>query len=101
MTIMTLTLVGQYRLRQHLKAQKTTLPDQLGKEVQNPTLRWIFQIMEGIGLVRFYDESLSQVVREVITDTNAVRRKVICLFGATAIQIYGLIPKTCPRGVEM
>jgi transposase len=105
MMIMTLTLlvynVGQYRLRQQLKAEKTTLPDQLGKEIQNPTLRWIFQIMEGVGLVRFYDKSLSQVVREVISNINAVRKKIIYLFGTIAGKIYGLIPKTCAEGLGM
>jgi transposase len=105
MMIMTLTLlvynVGQYRLRQQLKTEETTLPDQLGKQVQNPTLRWIFQIMEGIGLVYFYNESLTHIVREVITNINAVRKKIIYLFGATAAKIYGLIPKTCTGGVGM
>ena len=98
MMIMTLTLlvynVGQYRLRQQLKADKTTLPNQLGKQVQNPTLRWIFQIMEGIGLVHFYDGS--SLVRAVITNVNALRKKIIYLFGETAAKIYGLIPKNCP-----
>jgi transposase len=105
MMIMTLTLlvynVGQYRLRQQLKTEETTLPDQLGKQIQNPTLRWIFQIMEGIGLVYFYNESLTHIVREVITNINAVRKKIIYLFGTTAAEIYGLIPKTCPGGVGM
>lgn len=105
MMIMTLTLlvynVGQYWLREQLKMEETTLPNQLGKEVQNPTLRWIFQIMEGISLVRFYDKSLSEVAREVISNINEVRKKIICLFGETALRIYGLIPKTCAEGVEM
>jgi transposase len=103
MMIMTLTLlvynVGQYRLRQQLKANKTTLPNQLGKQVQNPTLRWIFQIMEGIGLVHFYDGS--SLVRTVITNIHAVRKKIICLFGETAAKIYGIIPKNCPRTLEI
>jgi transposase len=105
MMIMTLTLlvynVGQYWLRERLKEEKATLPDQLGKEVQNPTLRWIFQLMEGIGLVRFYDESLSHIIREIISNINTVRKKIISLFGATAIQIYGLIPKICSGRVGM
>ena len=47
-----------------------TLPNQLGKEVCNPTLKWIFQIMEGIDVVYFYNESLSETTREVITNLN-------------------------------
>jgi transposase len=105
MMIMTLTLlvynVGQYQLRERLKKEETTLPDQLGKQVQNPTLRWIFQIMEGVGLVRFYDETLSQVVREVITNMNALRKKIIGLFGRTAAKLYGLIPKNLAEGLGM
>jgi transposase len=105
MMIMTLTLlvynVGQYRLRQQLKAEKTTLPNQLGKQIQNPTLRWIFQVMEGIGLVHFYNESFSSIVREVITNINAVRKKIIYLFGETAARIYGLIPKNCAGSLGM
>jgi transposase len=103
MMIMTLTLlvynVGQYRLRQQLKASKTTLPNQLGKQVQNPTLRWIFQIMEGIGLVHFYDGP--SLVRIVITNIHTVRKKIICLFGETAAKIYGIITKNCPRTLEI
>ena len=103
MMIMTLTLlvynVGQYRLRQHLKASKTTLPNQLGKQIQNPTLRWIFQIMEGIGVVHFFEES--SIVRTVITNINAVRKKIVYLFGESAAKIYGLIPKNCAETFGM
>jgi transposase len=95
MTIMTLCLmiynVGQYRLREQIKAQHSTLPNQLSKEVSNPTLRWIFQIMEGIGVVYFYNESLSYTIREVITNLNDIRKKIILLFGKTAARIYGII----------
>ena len=95
MMVMTLCLmvcnVGQYRLREQFKAQKSPLPNQLGKEVSNPTLRWIFQVMEGIGLVYFYDKSLSHVIREVITNLNELRKRIILLFGETEARIYGLI----------
>ncbi len=53
MMIMTLCLmiynVARHRLREALKNQNETLPNQLNKPVQNPTMRWIFQIMEGRG----------------------------------------------------
>ena len=93
--------VGQYWLRKRLEMEKTTLPNQLRKAVQNPTLRWIFQIMEGISIVRFYDKALLEVVREVISNINELRKKIIYLFGEAAARIYGLIPKTCAEGLEM
>jgi transposase len=97
MMIMTLCLmvynIGQYKLRQKLEEEKDTLPNQLGKEVKNPTLRWVFQIMEGIGLVRFCDASLQGALREVITNLNKLRKKIITLFGKTASCMYGLIQR--------
>ena len=83
--------VGQYKLREQLKAYQTTLPNQLGKEVSNPTLKWIFQIMEGVDIVYFYNESLTHTIREVVTNLNKLRRKIIGLFGKTAAWIYGII----------
>jgi transposase len=94
MMVMTLCLlvynVGQYKLRKRLKENNITLPNQLGKEVFNPTLKWIFQIMEGIDVVYFYNESLSLTTREVITNLSKLRRKIIWLFGKNAAWIYEL-----------
>ena len=94
MMVMTLCLlvynVGQYKLRRRLKENNITLPNQLGKEVSNPTLKWIFQIMEGIDVVYFYNESLSGTLREVITNLNKLRKKIVWLFGRNAAWIYGL-----------
>ncbi len=55
MMVMTFCLmvynISQYILRNKLKQQNDALPNQLKKQVQNPTMRWIFQLMEGIGVV--------------------------------------------------
>jgi transposase len=57
--VMTLILLvynsAQHRLRKKLKDESLTHPNQPGKEVQNPTMKWIFQIMTGVGLVHFYE----------------------------------------------
>ncbi len=94
MMVMTLCLlvynVGQHKLRKRLAEDNITLPNQLGKEVVNPTLKWIFQIMEGVSVVYFYNESLSQTIREVITNLNKLRKKIVWLFGKNAAWIYGL-----------
>jgi transposase len=105
MMVMTLCLMvynfGQYRIRERLKEQEATLPNQLGKEGCNPTLRWIFQLMEGIGIVYFYEEQSSQHIREVMTNLTHLRRKIIFLFGETAERMYGLIQKKALRGLGM
>ena len=45
--IMTLCLLVyaaiEYKIRKELKKQNKTFPNQLGKPVQNPTARWVFE----------------------------------------------------------
>ena len=94
MMIMTLCLmvynVGQHRLRESLKEQKETLPNQINKPVKNPTLRWIFQIMEGISIIHFFKENVLEPIKTVIANLNDLRIKIIKLFGKTAQEIYGI-----------
>jgi transposase len=105
MMIMTLCLlvynVAQYKLRQSLIIKDDTIPNQLGKEIKNPTVRWIFQIMEGIGIIRFFDESLRKPVKEMITNLNTLRKKIIYHFGENACIMYGLIQKNQAEGLGM
>lgn len=105
MMVMSLCLliynIGQYKLREQLKAHQTTLPNQLGKEISNPTLKWIFQIMEGIDMVYFYNEALTSTIREVVTNLNKLRKKIIVLFGRTAAWIYGIIHENWAEGLGM
>jgi transposase len=96
MMVMTLCLlvynVAQYHLRDKLKTTGETLPNQLEKEVQNPTLRWIFQIMEGLGIARI--EAGPGTSREIVTNMTLIRKKIIRLFGPTACRMHGLNPET-------
>jgi len=52
--VMTLALlvysITQRRLHKALKEMKQTLPNQIRKETDRPTLRWIFQLLDGIEL---------------------------------------------------
>lgn len=98
MMVMTLCLlvynIGQYQLRKKLKDEKQTLPNQLGKQVQNPTMKWIFQIMEGVGVVRFYEKGNVEPSKELVTNMSDLRQKIIRLFGPTACRMYGLIAES-------
>jgi len=53
--IMTLSLLVysalEYKIRKELKIQNKTFPNQLGKPVQNPTARWIFECFHEIQVV--------------------------------------------------
>ena len=52
--------LGQRQLRQALQQADQTLPNQLGKGTQRPTLRWIFQCFMAIHLVTL--DGVQQVV---------------------------------------
>lgn len=88
MMIMSLCLMiynlGQNELREQLELQEQTLPNQKGKEIRNPTLRWVFQMMKAIQVVYYPGQE------PVILGINDKKRKIIKLFGSHAVKIYGI-----------
>jgi len=94
MVIMTLCLmvynVGEYHLRELLKKNGETLPNQLGKEIQKPTLRWIFKLMQGISVVRIFANKAENIYQEVVSNISELTERVILYFGKHAALIYGL-----------
>ncbi len=58
--VMTLALlvyaIAQRRLHKTLKQLQETVPNQIRKETSRPTLRWIFQLLDGIELVKMHVE---------------------------------------------
>ena len=92
MMVMTLCLLvynhGQYQLRKTLEETKETLPNQINKPISNPTFRWVFQLMEGIAIVRLYDAP-TQSYRSLITNLNSIRIKIIRLLGKAVCKISG------------
>lgn len=91
MMVMALSLMvyncAQYHLREALKSQGETLPNQLGKAVTRPTLRWIFQLLQGIHVVSSPEMGL------LITGMDELKLKVIRLLGPQACEIYGISPE--------
>jgi transposase len=89
--IMTLALmvyaIAQRRLRRALEERNETLPNQIKKESKKPTLRWIFQLMEGIEIVEI---SLQDTIQIIITGINDFRKRILSYFGLAVRKIYGL-----------
>lgn len=93
MMVMTLCLLVynflQHRIRSALKRTNDTLPNQLNKQVQNPTTRWIFQIMEGIAVIKICNKK--DGFRDImITNLDSLRSKIIKLLGPVTCEIYGI-----------
>jgi transposase len=87
--IMTLSLliysVTQRHLRNQLKQQNDTLPNQIDKPVKNPTMRWIFQLLEGIDVVYV---SIRNKIHRKITGLTTLRKKIIQFFFLPVLEIY-------------
>src|SRR5713101_663928 len=87
--VMTLALlvysVTQRRLRQALARQNDTLPNQIHQPTRRPTLRWVFQLLEGIHRVRV---TVQGQVHTLIEGLNEVRIKILRLFGEKVCQVY-------------
>ena len=87
--IMTLSLliysVTQRHLRAQLKEENETLPNQIDKPIQNPTMRWIFQLMEGIDVIYI---TVKNKTRRIITGITETRKKIIQFFSPPVRLIY-------------
>src|SRR2546429_83560 len=91
--VMTLALlvyaVGQRRLRQQLARQNETVPNQINQPTQRPTLRWIFQLLDGIHRIRV---TVQGRVHDFIEGLNDVKLKVLRLFGEGVCRLYQISP---------
>ena len=87
--VMTLSLmvynIAQRKLRKELEKQSETIPNQIGKPIRNPTLRWIFQVFEGINFVKIKSK---ENVKYMVDGIKALHQKIIRLFGKTTCNIY-------------
>lgn len=89
--VMTLALlvysVAQRRLRRTLAHQNETIPNQINQPTNHPTLRWVFQVLEGIERVRL---TVDGEVRDLITGLNEVKIKILRFFGEQVCHLYQL-----------
>jgi transposase len=89
--VMTLALlvyaVAQRRLRRELVRQNETIPHQINHPTNRPTLRWVFQVLEGIERVRV---KVAGQVQELITGLNEVKINILRLFGEQVCHVYQL-----------
>jgi transposase len=91
--VMTLALLvyarTQRRLRQPLAAHNATIPHQIHQPTARPTLRWVFQLLEGIHRVRVM---VPGQVHDVIEGLNNVQIKILRLFGNEVCRLYQISP---------
>ena len=71
-------------------ANGEVLPNQVGKPVENPTLKWIAELMNMIAVVTIDTEDKRL---RIVTNVKKVHQRIITYFGQHALHIYGLSPE--------
>ena len=91
MMVMTLCLMvysfAQHFLREALKHSEETLPNQLGKPTQKPSMAWVFRLFHGVHLLTI---KFSSGVQKLVINLTKTTEKIINFFGEKAKWIYGL-----------
>ena len=78
-------MIAQRYLRQRLKQAQASVPNQLGKATRTPTMRWIFQLFEGVHLLIHKTRKKTE---EIILNMNPVRCHVLAILGPQFEKIY-------------
>jgi transposase len=73
--------IGQRMLRQSLLEQGETLPNQLGKPTQRPTLRWIFQCFQSVHLIWIEG-------RKIISNLTELAQRILQFFCPSCREYY-------------
>ena len=82
--------LGERQLRQALKQSDESIPDQKGKPTQTPTLRWVFQVFEGLDVLSVWVDG--RLVTRKLLNLRPVHQQVIRLLGPQVQKCYFFDP---------
>jgi transposase len=82
--------LAEHRLRAQLAATGQTVPNQLSKPTDRPTMRWMFQCFEGISVVA--RSSPQGPPHWEISDLEPLHEQVIAFLGPCCAKFYKLDP---------
>ena len=77
--------LAEHHLRQQLLQQDLTIPDQKGNPTQNPTMRRVFQMFEGIHILNIQTNTFRQ---RIVTNVNEVHLQIATLLGDLVLKFY-------------
>ncbi len=81
--------LAEHLLRSQLVATQQTVPNQVNKPTNRPTMRWVFQCFEGIDLLHIRMGSRFQTQ---VLGLQALHQQVLRLLGPTYSQFYFFSP---------
>jgi transposase len=77
--------LAEHHLRQQLVAKDQTIPDQKGKPTQQPTMRRVFQMFEGIHVLIIHTDTFRQ---RLVTNVKEVHLQIAALLGEPILKFY-------------
>ena len=77
--------LAEHHLRQQLAETGESIPDQKGKPTQNPTMRRVFQMFEGISILSIHGEAHT---KRMIVNLQEVHRQIASLLGDSVLKFY-------------
>ena len=78
--------LAERQLRLRLKQENATIPSQTGKPTQTPSMRWVFQMFEGIDLLLILQNE--QVAMRKVLNLNSDHLLIIRLLGEQVQNCY-------------
>lgn len=78
--------LAERKLRQALKEMKATVPDQRRKPTETPTIRWVFQLFEGLDILLVKQNG--EVMLRQLLNVRPVQEQVIILMGPQVQKCY-------------
>ena len=78
--------LAERKLRQALKEMNATVPDQRRKPTQKPTIRWIFQLFEGLDILLVKQNGV--VMLRQLLNLRPAQEQVITLLGPQVQKCY-------------
>ena len=78
--------LGQMFLRKEFKEKGLSIPNQLGKETQNPTLGWAFSLLKKVIKIKV---NVSGKIFEHLHGIEKAQETIIKCFGNDALATYG------------
>jgi transposase len=78
--------LAERKLRGALREKKATVPDQRRKPTSTPTIRWVFQLFEGLDILLVRQNG--QVIQRQLLNVSPVQKQIISLLGPLVQNCY-------------
>lgn len=77
--------LAERKMRKALTDHNATVPNQVGKPVKNPTMRWVYQLFHGVHVLIIKERSIT---RQLVLNLTPLHRRILKLLGVEFEKCY-------------